>query len=879
MNLLNNLTIKHLKMNKKRTLVTIIGVLLSTALMVGIGLLFASFRDYLIKEIKINYGSHHLKIVELNKEQFSLLQNNSKLSHLQYESKIGNALLEGSQNKYKPYLYINGVNQVFLNNLKLLEGRLPVNDKEVVISEHIETNSLVKYNVGDILTLEVGDRYYEGQPLLSNGPYLKEDESNQREEFKRESTEKYTIVGIVQRHYSESYEAAGYSLFTLKETISENSLVNVYLNFKSLKNFYQEVNYLAEKLELEKISFDENGYYPNLIYNNTLLELYGVSNHDNVNTSIMKVIVIILSVLSVGCITVIYNSFAISVMERKKQLGLLSSVGTSKKQLRKTVFFEALIIGLIGIPLGLLSSFIGIGIVLKIINALLSHLFVVKLSLSFYLGFIIIPILFMVIVIFLSAFFPARKASKISPIEAIRLSDDIKIKSKKLKTPQIVNKLFGIEGEIAYKNIKRNKRKYRITIISLFISIVMFISFSSLMQYGTLGSETYLNLVDYDINVSFSTSNERAYLNLIKQLQTQENVTSLLAFERMSINIPKIPFEEYHENYQKVINMLKKNNKSPYDFDYPYDFVALLKVDKNSYQHYQKELKLKEKHPLLINYFETSVIDKKKERIIKGTYLKKVKSLELNLYDLSTTEEETDYQKIYKLDNLVEITIPPFGLKEEVYNFPTLIILPPQVYDDIVSKREEGFDQDLNLEKQIRMKTTNHQKLIKILNTIKKNPEFQNFYIFDVVSQTKTQRNLFIIVKLLFYGFISLVTLIGVTSVFNTINTSMALRRKEFAVFRSVGLNRSGFNKMLRLETIMVGFKSLLYGLPVSLAITSLLHFAVSDVVAFSKIIMPWKAIIIAIMGDFLIVAMTMIYATKQIKKDNIIDTIRIENI
>lgn len=874
MNLLNSLTIKHLKMNKKRTLVTIIGVMLSTALMVGIGLLFASFRDYLIKEIKIINGEHHFKITNLDINQLNKIKNDQTISKIQIESKIGYALLLESENQYKPYLYINGVNQQFLNHLDLLEGRLPVNENEIVISKHIETNGLVKYKIGDILDLEVGNRYHDDCLILSNGALITKDENRDEEQFKKEKQLQYKIVGIVKRHYSESYEAAGYSVFTLKEEITNDDLTNVYLNFKHLRNFKKRVNNLANALDLEKITYSKNDvHYPNLKYNNTLLELYGVNKYENVNLTIIKMISIILGLISIGCIIVIYNSFAISVMERKKQFGLLSSLGATKKQLQKTVFYEAFIVGIIGIPLGLLSSFIGIGTVLAIINHQLSHLFIVKLGLSFYPLFIIVPLIFMSLVIILSAFLPAKKASKISPIKAIRLNDDIKIKSKKLKVPKIVRRLFKIEGEIAYKNIKRNQGKYRITILSLFISIVMFLSFSSLLQYGGMGIEEYLNLVDYDINLTFEVEDEKLYSKIIDQVKTQKEVTDFLALERLVLWTPSFD-DNYHDDYQKVLSFYKQNNQEDYRINNGYEMITLLKVDNDTYDKYKKSLNLKEETPIFINQFERSIEDDQKLQKIKGKFLKKVNSLEIDICE-NLNYEESKFNCVYKLNKLVETNKILFGINQEVYYFAPIVILSPKIYNEI----RTNIETDLFTEKEFRIKTNDNQALVKVLEPLKNNSNLKNFHLHDFVEQTKTSRNLVNIIKLLLYGFISLVTLIGVTSVFNTINTSIALRRKEFAVLRSVGLTTKGFNQMIRFETIMVGFKSLLYGIIVSLGIILLIHYSIGGVVRFSTIIIPWKAVIFAIFGVFLIVTTTMMYATNQIKRDNILDSIREENI
>ncbi len=880
MNILNNLTIKHLTMNKKRTLVTIIGVMLSCALMVGIGLIFASVRDYTIEETKQSQGSHHVKITNLTKTQIEKIQNDSTVGDLKYERTLGYALLEGSKNEYKPYLNISGVNQSFLEGLDLLEGRLPKNNKEIIISNHIKTNAFVDYKIGDELELEVGNRYFNDTVIDVNGAYLIKDEISEGEVFIPQKTLTYKIVGISSRHYSESYDAAGYSVFTLDEKLDDNTLINGYITFDKVKNVFNKTEKLATSIGVEPPSHNVDRTISDIRYNDMLLSLYGENKYDNYNSGMIKIIVIMLSIISIGCIAVIYNSFAISVMERKKQFGLFSSVGATKKQLQKTVFYEAFIIGLIGLPLGLLSGFIGIGVVLKIINYLLPTAFTTPLTLSFYPLFIIVPLIFMIIVIILSAFIPARRASKISPIEAIRLNDDIKIKNKKIKSPKIVNKLFGIEGEVAYKNIKRNKKKYRITIISLFVSIVMFISFSSFVQYGEVATSDFINLVDYDVHTMIYTGNDSPFEEIYNQVKKQEDVTDILGIETLWAIIPKITYNQYHKDYQHVLDLYEKNDFKAYDEESKYESIQVYKVDEESYLKYKKALNLKEDRPILINYFELNTYFGNTKLKNKGKLLRNIDSLVLDICKHNYEENETETVECYlKLNNIVEMDDLPFGIKMSVANETPSIILPEQLYNLLKNELTTDENNYYGKEKELRIKTESPEKTTKLLTGFEQHPDIEFMVTTNIIEQTKMQRNLMIVIKLLLYGFISLVTLIGITSVFNTINTSIELRRKEFAVLRSVGLTPKGFNKMLRFETIIVGLKSLLYAIPVSLGVVYLIHGSTGDIVNFSSIMIPWKAIIIAIFGVFAIIAITMTYATRKIKHENILESIREENI
>ena len=140
------------------------------------------------------------------------------------------------------------------------------------------------------------------------------------------------------------------------------------------------------------------------------------------------------------------------------------------------------------------------------------------------------------------------------------------------------------------------------------------------------------------------------------------------------------------------------------------------------------------------------------------------------------------------------------------------------------------------------------------------------------------EKNIVLVVKILMYGFIGLIVLIGITSVFNTITTSMALRRREFAVLRSIGLTNKGFNRILYFETLFIGLKAIIYGIAVSLIIIYLIHNSLSQVSSRS-IYIPFTSFIIAIIAVFLIVFLTMIYSSRKIKKDNILEQIRQENI
>ncbi len=848
MSILNDLTIKNLKLNKKRTIVTIVGIILSTALMVGIGLLFSSFQDYMIRETisyngkyEAEYGDVSLdKLNSIDKKDFSYF----------YQKAIGFSKFD-SANEYKPYIYISSVDKEYFKELHLISGRFAENDSELVISNHINTNGGASYKIGDIITLKYGERVIEGVNTLANNEYYEEETLN----IVGEKT--YTIVGIVERSNFEDYSASGYSTFTLDMNDKEGT-VNVFVMFNNKKKIIKQSEDLAKKL----------GYNNAISYNSTLLALYGESTYGNIMGSMITMIVIMLSLVSIGCIVVIYNSFAISVMERKKEFGLLSSIGATKKQLSYTVFFEALIEGIIGIILGICGAYIGIGTVILIINNLIGDILVLKLNLVTNIVFIIIPVIFMILVIFISALVPSRRAAKVSPIEAIRQNDDIKINKKKIKTGKLVNKLFGIEGEIALKNIKRNKKKYRVTIVSLFISIVLFISFSSYMNYTIDTASSVMGEVPYDYQISyFGDDNDIDALDKISEIIKSNDVKEYVSYSASNLSI--IGNYTYSDEYLDFYKSAYGDDGIKALTNLKYQYISIYILDDISYNKYKELIGLDKDSVILLNKFK-GVSYGNNKRVNYDIPVINNGDINIKICNFDDNDEDVDTTKYCnkKIDNIF-ITNKSFDLIEEFsYMSDFKLIVNKKLYDNI-SDSGTHYTQ-FNI---ISDNTDNIDKLTKELD------KYDNVNYTNIKESMKQANNMILVIKILMYGFIGLVTLIGVTSVFNTISTSMALRKREFAVLRSIGLTRKGFNKILFFESLFFGLKSLIYAIPVSLGVTIIIHYALADMMSINSIVIPWKAIIISIVSVFVIVLLTMMYSTSKIKKHNIIEQIREENI
>ncbi len=865
MEILRNLTIKHLLMNKRRTLVTIIGIILSTALMVGIGLLFSSLYQATYEDAIKSYGDYHTVFKNIDGEKTNVLINNLKVKEVYYEKNIGYSYLDGSKNEDKIYLKLKSVSSNFFERLNLIEGRFPENSNELIISRHIQTNGGVKLNVGDTIKLELGYRVSDDGKVLDivnlvkddnfyydeNGEIINTIEFTENEKLQIVESREFTIVGEVERPIFEERSSCGYSVFTIDDNLTNEEYTNTYVVYKNPRKTYDIAGELKEELGIKGADRVSN--------NNMLLYYYGTSERGNFTAAVAGMMSIALGLISVGCIIVIYNSFAISTMERKKQFGLLSSVGATKRQIRNSVFFEAIVVGGIGIILGTASAFIGIYCVLKIMNQLLKGV----ISYTFYLTvnpvFISIPLIFMFAVVLISAWLPAKRASRVTPVEAIRQNDDIKINKRKIRTSKLVRKVFGIEGEIALKNMKRNKKKYRITIISLFISIVMFISFSSYLQYVVDSSEGLVYQFDYDTSIILYEENEKV----------KNEMTSIPYIEKYSI--------------QKQDNMNYKPLDKKYYTDEFYEHLnsnpvygaEIINVSENEYKEYINKI-----HG---NYGDTILINRTQYRNDSGVGINtKVFNNELEggsiQLEFTKINEQDKSTKVstYTISNikLTEETI--FGLEANKYNSQITMILNDNEYEKFREWREEN---NQKLRTNIIMKATDIEKLAEECDRVQDDNRDISMYVNNIALNLRQENNMVLAIKILLYGFITLVTLIGVSSVFNTISTSISLRQKEFAMLRSIGLTPFGFNKILFFESIFFGIKSLIYSLPVSLLIVYLIASTMENIIKFSEILIPWNSIIISIIGVFVIVLATMMYSASKIKKENILEAIRQENI
>ena len=475
MKLLDKLTYKNLLLNKKRSIVTIIGIILSVALLTAVSTMVASFKfSFIDYEKKIN-GNYHYSFKNVSKDDLSIFKNNRNIENFYVTKELGYAKIN-SKNEYKPYSYIMEMDSDALNNLGVIleEGTLPKNSDEILIPEHLKTNGRVDLKVNDYITLEVGERVSDNIKLEQNNPY---DEEN-KEEIINTVTKKYKIVGIIRRPAFENFTAPGYTFISYLEKGTENDNYTVFARYnkKGLKNHTKTT---ADILGVDPLIFEKgNGLYPeyqekydkemakakfNVSSNTYLIIMETMAFGDNTLRALFLLATIIIIIIITTSVFCIKNSISISITERIKQYGMLKSIGATSNQIKKNVYYEVFLLGIIGIPLGIIFGLLAAFILIIVVQKLVGMSFVVDDFLVFKVSIssIIIAIILSILTLYLSSIKSAKISSKTSPINAIRNSSNIKLKKNKLKTPNFINKLFGLGGVISYKNIKRNKRNIK----------------------------------------------------------------------------------------------------------------------------------------------------------------------------------------------------------------------------------------------------------------------------------------------------------------------------------------------------------------------------------------------------------------------------------
>ena len=886
MQILNRLTIRNLKINKRRTIVTIIGIIVATALLTAVATMAVSLKESVTLRSKKVDGDFHLLLYDMTDKEKESVINNRQVESYYETHEVGYGVLDGCVNDSKPYVYIEALDSDTFEKaeINVTSGRLPEDDSEIVISSHIKTNGGVKYNLGDKITFDIGDRTYNGKKLYQNDTYRED------EQLEAKQTKTYKVVGICDRlpYGEEPRTAPGYSVITLAnkaDTSLNKSDIYLRFNKKALKDRY---DLTADILGVDKTLFNKlnSGKLEDKEIQ-TLKSQLDKTHSYYINNSLIKyeafydssvafvynmaaVVMVIIIITSAVCIS---NSFAISINQKTKQYGMLASIGATPRQIRKNVFFEAAFMGVIGIVAGIGGGLSASYILVVLSNKMLIDTFEMSIVYAPSLLGVLLSIVLAIVTIVLSALVPAIRASRMSPIMAINHSEDIKIKSKSLKTPKLIGKVWGEGGVLAYKNMKRNKRKYRVITISIALSVSTFIALYGFMSLLTESVNRYANdKIDLRVymssykSMSVDEANKKVS-NIVNRINNETNITDFTFARGFYASLKDEP--KYSSDYKEVNKYeagLAENNGY---------YISIISLGNEEYGKYIKKLGISK---------ETAqsggiLVDNTYQYINNGNDIKyfniydgyKAGDVLTYRIDTSNSSKSLDNSKSSDDTTLYDIRIValsnerPFGYDNAYTSYGYLI-----VSDDYMN-RIDTKNTDSTL---LNINCDDPDKAQDILVN-----EFnigQN-YIFNAAQERRNDEKLILTMKIFLYGFIAIVSLIGITNIFNTVTTGMELRGKEFAMLQSIGMTKKEFDKMIRLESVFYGSKALIIGVVSGTILSYVIYISAGE--SQLKYTLPLLAIVMSVIVVIILLLGIMKYSIAQIRKQNIIETIRNENI
>ncbi|MBM7871699.1 putative ABC transport system permease protein [Clostridium pascui] len=820
------ITGKYLRGNKKRTILTLIGIILSVALVSSIGFFLKSMQEAQIQDMKNTYGSWHIMYSKVDNNLITKIKSNP------------NVLRSGTYAKGKEINIGNNLKgqEIFVTDegVKLLpytlkEGGFPERDTEVVLEKWFLGKIRKDAKLGD--TIKILDK-------------------------------EYTLVGILSDTFRSQSLGIG-EIITNSSDVNQNEKI-------LLAELHVNKNLGTNLDELKKLSDEKS-----VVKNSDLLAMQG----EGFPKELLSVLIVVIGIVIIATIAVIYNAFQISVVERVKQFGLLRAVGTTPKQIRKIILREATFLAAIGIPIGLVGGIIalyGIDLAFKIIGK--GELVFIKPTIT--IDVLIISTIVGLLSIYASAMLPAVFAGRISPLVAISSRNSIAKEKIKKRKSLIIGRLFGFEGALASKNIKRNRKRYRTTVFSIIISVTLFITFKAFM--------------DMSLNV-YSEMNESNNIHFSVRTSGDDNTKSIE--DKVLSNVEKLPeigtlYKEYGtQHFQAVIDKTKEINPIKTiggiykDITYQGKDKTLIDASLVVYDEASLEVAkkyLKEGSISVDNLNnENGVIIIGKNRVYNG---KTKNSYYGPVTDLKVGDEillQGDENRFNQDGNALE-----FG-KGDVNKIKVLAVLQSNPFDFLGSETdvkiittekvaEKLIGRDiqpsaLNIKlKDAKAEDTAQKDIESIINGE------GNLKLINIIDQNRKTKASILMVKILLFGFVVVVSLIGSVNIINTLTTNLILRRREFAALKCIGLTQKGLKKMITLEGMLYGIVGSLYGSIIGTSLSYAMYRSMNEVREQSYKL-PIDSVIIAMAGAMIIGYISVQAPLRRMKKENLIDVVREE--
>ena len=793
MNIFNKVTLQSMKISRTRTIVTIIGVVLSTGMITAVATFGTSLLNFLVNGSIVKYGGWQVEFLDVDSSFVQERTHDIGVANTAAFENIGYAMLDGGKSPEKTYLFIAGFSEEVFDTLPitLISGRLPENSGEILVPAHVAAKGGVRFKVGDTLSLTIGNRMDGNKNLGQHDPYLSGGESGEGKEALVPKAERtYTVVGICERPGFEEHSAPGYTLITTAEPADKADSFSL---FVTLKNPYQIHTYIRNTAGTHSYVLNDN-----------VLRFMGLSDDKLFNALLYTVGGILVAIIMAGSIFLIYNSFNISLNERTRQFGILSSVGATASQLRNSVLFEGLCIGAIGIPIGVMAGIGSIGIVIPIVAGNFGNILysTVPLTLSVSVPAIVAAAAVSMVTILISAYVPARKAANTPVMESILQTNEVKTESKAVKTSKLAQRIYGLEGTLAQKNFQRNKKRYRSIVLSLTLSVVLFVSGSAFRTTLERLSERLIMDFDYDILFATQGMEVNEMFPLYDKLKTADGVYES-SYQAVFAYLCTVKAGDFSDRYREYTGDAAPDETVhlPMDIQFIEDSVYLNFI-KSHWAWPAEEYTGQNAKMIAVAKQRVERKDGPDELFDMFASRSMTFSVAPELNDKPSDGTGAKHK------HYVCRYVPGGSAPESIFRAkkPTvfMVVAPYSLKDKF-----ETLDTHANIGLAFRSKNPS-QSVTEMEAMIQGAGITSAYTLYNMYSMVEQYRSITFVIDVFTYVFVIMISLIAVANVFNTISTNIRLRRRELAMLRSVGMSDRGFNKMMNFECVFYGMRTLL---------------------------------------------------------------------
>lgn len=868
MNIVNRLTLNHLKSNLKRTIVTVLGMIVSVAMITATCVSIASIFNLMEYSDTQSSGMVHalmysgtddsVEDAPITPQQIRTMKESAGVK---YAGAVQYADGFDVQNKEHPSRGIGSMGAMNEDAFHIfivgdLQGELPKNSGEILVDkDFLEKNSL-DWKIGQTVEILTGTRLMDDG---EGGYYELEDSAYQPGEFMQDTAEKsYKITGFISNNSpTENYR---FDFPILCGMDADASADSAYLQME--ETTYKSAEQVQAAIENAGIKF-----YKSMIDTSLFAYNMVIVDFDSTISTLFMFASIIFAVIIVASVMLIYNAFGISLAERTRYLGMLATVGATRKQKRQSVYFEGFLLGVVSIPLGLLFGILGIDITLRLLTPYLAgfmnHMENYTMHAVVPVWAILLIIVLSTFTIFISSLIPAAKASRTTPIDALRQTDEIKVKAKKLHVPKIVRKLFGYEGELALKNLKRNGKKSRTITASLAISIVLFICVNAFCTMFTAVNSTQqavpyqVSMMIYDDDNTLGNNKKDEMNRIIADTDKVDKAYSVTTFSDYWTVDGKFIDESSKEFYSEDAE------SGTYDVD-----VVVWQIDDdmfdalcvqnglNSRDYYTKEgtrTALLRNELVQINGGKRNIVQPLTKDVVGQTIQSQAPVIQ---------DDGTELYESYKIGGIANTMTDD---TQYLYQVGTLNLYMPL---------STATDLEMNLYT-VGIETKDPDAVAESLEETLSDMGL-SYYVSNITGSIQQMTSTIMVMQVFAYGFIALITLVSVFNIFNTISTSIELRRKEFAMYKSIGMTPHGFTRMINFESLFYGLQALLFGLPLSIAVSYLMNRVLGDSITM-PFTLDWRIYLGTIVAVFVIVGASMLFSWSKLRKDSIIETLKTE--